>query len=101
MCHRTLQVTITLAVLATTTQADVVFVDDDAAPGGNGAGWNTAHRFLQDALQVATTEIRVAQGTYLPDRTEVQTERGDEMFVAMARRHSRQALDLEAQEFLK
>lgn len=29
-----------------------------------------------------------------------QTERGDEMFVAMARRHSRQALDLDASEFL-
>jgi aminoglycoside phosphotransferase (APT) family kinase protein len=29
-----------------------------------------------------------------------QTERGDEMFVAMARRHSRHALDLGADEFL-
>jgi len=29
-----------------------------------------------------------------------QTERGDDMFVAMARRHSRHALDLGAQEFL-
>ena len=29
-----------------------------------------------------------------------QTERGDEMFIAMARRHSRQALDLGADEFL-
>ncbi len=29
-----------------------------------------------------------------------QTDRGDEMFVAMARRHSRHALDLGAQEFL-
>ena len=29
-----------------------------------------------------------------------QTERGDEMFVAMARRHSRHALDLGAEEFL-
>jgi hypothetical protein len=29
-----------------------------------------------------------------------QTQRGDEMFTAMARRHSRHALDLEAQEFL-
>jgi hypothetical protein len=29
-----------------------------------------------------------------------QTDRGDEMFTAMARRHSRHALDLEAQEFL-
>ena len=29
-----------------------------------------------------------------------QTERGDEMFVAMARRHARHALDLGAAEFL-
>jgi hypothetical protein len=29
-----------------------------------------------------------------------QTERGDEMFIAMARRHARHALDLEADEFL-
>lgn len=29
-----------------------------------------------------------------------QTERGDEMFIAMARRHSRQALDLGSEEFL-
>ena len=29
-----------------------------------------------------------------------QTERGDEMFVAMARRHSRHAIDLGADEFL-
>jgi len=30
-----------------------------------------------------------------------QTERGDEMFIAMARRHSRHALDLGAEEFLR
>ena len=29
-----------------------------------------------------------------------QTERGDEMFTAMARRHSRHALDLGSAEFL-
>ena len=29
-----------------------------------------------------------------------QTDRGDEMFTAMARRHARHALDLEAGEFL-
>ncbi len=31
----------------------------------------------------------------------VQTERGDEMFIAMARRHARHALDLGAEEFLR
>ena len=30
----------------------------------------------------------------------VQTDRGDEMFLTMARRHGEQILDLEAEEFL-
>ena len=44
-------------------------VDDDAPPGGDGLSWDTAYRFLQDALTTATegSEIRVAQGTYTPD----------------------------------
>ncbi len=49
----------------------VIFVDDDAPLGGNGATWGTAYKFLQDALAhaVSGTEIRVAQGTYVPDRS--------------------------------
>jgi len=50
----------------------VLHVDDDAAPGGDGSSWSTAYRFLQDALAAAAgnvTEIRVAQGTYVPDRS--------------------------------
>ncbi|HQL55230.1 MAG TPA: right-handed parallel beta-helix repeat-containing protein, partial [Phycisphaerae bacterium] len=37
---------------------------------GNGLSWPTAFRFLQDALAAAqpSDEIRVAQGTYYPDR---------------------------------
>jgi hypothetical protein len=61
----------TLALLATTQAvAAVIYVDDDAPPGGNGASWTTAYRFLQDALVVATAggEIRVAGGVYQPDR---------------------------------
>ena len=47
----------------------VVYVDDDAPPGGDGASWNTAFRYLQDALAGATPgiSIRVGAGTYLPD----------------------------------
>lgn len=54
----------------------VLHVDDDAPPRGNGVGWNTAYRFLQDALAAAAasggvvSEIRVAQGAYKPDRDE-------------------------------
>ncbi len=52
----------------------VRYVDDDAPPGGDGTTWNTAYRFLQDALTDASggvvMEIRVGQGTYKPDRDE-------------------------------
>jgi hypothetical protein len=54
----------------------VLYVDDDAPAGGNGTSWETAFRFLQDALMAARTangavnEIRVAQGTYKPDHDE-------------------------------
>ena len=53
----------------------VIFVDDDAPPGGDGATWPTAYRYLQDALAEAAvigvpTAIRVARGRYTPDRDE-------------------------------
>jgi parallel beta-helix repeat protein len=59
---------------APTSAGPVLYVDDDALPGGDGACWTSAHRFLQDALVPASipgsgvVEIRVAQGAYLPDR---------------------------------
>ena len=52
----------------------VLYVDDDALPGGDGLTWITAYRFLQDALTAASipgndvNEIRVAQGVYRPDQ---------------------------------
>lgn len=58
----------------------VVLVDDDAPPDGDGRSWRTAYRFLQDALQHArlpgsgVSEIRLAQGTYLPDRNEANPD---------------------------
>ena len=54
----------------------IIFVDDDAAPGGDGSSWDTAFRHLQDALDPgidgprAPVEIRVAQGVYFPDLSE-------------------------------
>jgi len=65
------------AVLAcagsTEAQAKIIYVDDDAPAPGDGTSWTTAYRFLQDALADAamaeeSVEIRVAQGTYKPDR---------------------------------
>jgi parallel beta-helix repeat protein len=60
--------------------AQVLYVDDDAPAGGNGLTWNTAYRFLQDALSdaadggPAVTEIHVGQGTYQPDRDELNPD---------------------------
>lgn len=51
-----------------------MYVDDDAAPGGDGAGWATAFADLQSALDAAagmlgrSIEIRVGQGTYAPTK---------------------------------
>ena len=67
-----------LFTLGATGQNDgIVYVDDNAATGGNGESWNTAYRFLQDALDPGddvaelVAEIRVAGGVYLPDRSEL------------------------------
>lgn len=52
----------------------IVYVDASAPAGGDGRSWATAMRDLQDALAVATyfggpvDEVRVARGTYRPDR---------------------------------
>jgi hypothetical protein len=54
----------------------VLHVDDNAPLGGNGRSWDSAYRFLQDALAAAgrskgaVAEVRVAQGTYKPDLDE-------------------------------
>jgi predicted outer membrane repeat protein len=52
----------------------IVYVDEDANVPGDGSSWQTAYRFLQDALADANdlekpVEIRVAQGIYKPDRS--------------------------------
>lgn len=52
----------------------ILYVDDDAPPGGDGQTWPTAYKYLQDALVSAAdsggtvTEIHVAGGTYKPDK---------------------------------
>ena len=48
----------------------IIYVDDDAPLGGDGASWQTAYTYLQDALAAAESgdEIRVAAGMYRPDQ---------------------------------
>ncbi len=52
--------------------ASIVFVDDDAAPGGDGESWATAYNAVQDALATpvlancAGAQIWVAAGVYTP-----------------------------------
>lgn len=66
-----------LLLSAAAEAGQVVHVDDDAVPGGDGSTWNTAYRFLQDAIAAASNprngiaEVRIAQGLYRPDRDEV------------------------------
>ncbi len=49
-----------------------IYVDDNAGLGGNGVSWETAYKYLQDALREAVygDEIRIAGGTYTPDMDE-------------------------------
>ena len=49
----------------------IVYVDADAVGANDGTSWTDAHSHLQDALvsTVKGDEIRVAQGTYRPDRS--------------------------------
>ena len=52
-------------------QANIIYVDSNAATGGNGTSWETAIKYLQDALDVTVSgrgdQVWIAQGTYYPD----------------------------------
>jgi predicted outer membrane repeat protein len=48
----------------------VIYVDDNAAPGGNGSSWDSAYSSLADALKDADTDnaqVWMAGGTYKPE----------------------------------
>ena len=65
-------VVVVIAITSASRAGPILHVDDDASPGGDGLSWESAYRFLQDALAAASAgpadQIRVAQGTYAPDR---------------------------------
>ena len=75
MLHGRLLPIVLIGFVSSAAQAGpVLHVDDQAPPSGDGLSWNTAYRFLQDALTTASgggiTEIHVAQGVYKPDQDE-------------------------------
>ncbi|MBN1361024.1 MAG: right-handed parallel beta-helix repeat-containing protein [Sedimentisphaerales bacterium] len=66
-------IVLTIAVLCSIAQSQVIYVDDDAPGAGDGTSWAHAYVHLQDALAEAAgskmpVEIRVAQGLYRPDQ---------------------------------
>ena len=72
MIHSPAVALISLAVAAQGAWAGTWYVDSTVPNAGDGRSWTGAFRFLQDALYerylTAGDEIRVAAGTYLPDR---------------------------------
>lgn len=64
-----LLIVISVLNVMTVQAQSVIFVDQSAAGTNNGASWDDAFVFLQDALSVAQTmdEIWVGTGTYRPD----------------------------------
>jgi len=64
-----------LLAIVSTAGAEIIYVDANASPGGDGLSWETAYKYLQDALYNAgsnpdVNEIRVARGTSKPDMDE-------------------------------
>jgi len=62
------------AAIPSSANQRTIYVDDDVAVPGDGSSWQTAYKFLQDALADANdsekpVEVRVAQGIYKPDRS--------------------------------
>ncbi|GAB5497408.1 MAG: hypothetical protein Phyf2KO_24880 [Phycisphaerales bacterium] len=75
--HRTRNTTTVLGLLAFAANATgqtVIYVDDDAPAGGDGTSWQSAFRYLSDALEASAVlpddnTIKVAGGVYRPDQS--------------------------------
>lgn len=67
-----------------TVKGDIIYVDANAAAGGDGSSWATAFNYLQDALDESNVpgaedpenvdQIWIAKGTYFPDDGATVTE---------------------------
>ncbi len=57
-----------IGTLVGAARSDVLRVDDDAAPGGDGSSWSRAYDSLTDALGAASSgdQLWVAKGVYVP-----------------------------------
>jgi len=55
--------------------ANKIYVDADAAAGGNGSTWSQAYKYLEDALDVANSGdvVWIAEGTYKPGTSQSDT----------------------------
>ena len=59
-----------ISIASTTAEAQtIIYVDGDATGTGDGQSWNTAYKYLQDALMNADSsdQVWVKAGTYYPD----------------------------------
>jgi len=70
--RRKIIVLVVVLAIAGTASGKIIYVDANAPGADNGASWENAYNFLQDALadansSVKPVEIHVAQGVYLPD----------------------------------
>ena len=68
-----LTLVLVLVILCASTMGKTIYVDDDAVGANDGSSWDSAYKYLQDALSDANSapkpvEIRVAQGTYRPNQ---------------------------------
>ncbi|UCG58297.1 MAG: PASTA domain-containing protein, partial [Phycisphaerales bacterium] len=63
------------AIASAAFAGQILYVDADAPGPEDGSSWSRAYRYLQDALAAASSgdTIRVAEGTYRPDRGGGQT----------------------------
>ncbi len=82
--RRSMRLLSALAALTTASavhaQTRIIYVDDEAPAGGDGASWESAYRDLNRALAIGNpgryeVEIRIAQGTYWPDPARLDRNR--------------------------